>query len=264
MREQLLLNTGVHLRFFARNRLLLAFGLLLTVFLLLSLVPMLLWQTSASRFSQLQMITEQMRDFSLVFTASLGLFAVSSHIRNRSVKLVLTKPCPPGVWLASIFASAALVGLLLYSAIAIAGLALSLAWNIPLQPGLVFTALDGFFQATVWLAFVIALTMAFHPVVAAMMALFVNDGTFYQLKFLIESAQLAQEKRGWLTLARFVCDIVYGLLPMAHPFSDRTEMVYASWRVGARDWAVLGGAGGYALLALAFFYLLSLFLLRLG
>jgi len=262
MLELLLLNTRVHLRFYARNRLLLAFGLLMAGVFALSMIPMILWDTSANRFSQLQMVTGELRDFSLVFTASLGLFAVTSHVRGRNVKLVLTKPCPPSIWLASIFASAAIVGFALYTLIAIGGLVLSLVWKIPFQPGLVFTAIDGLSQAIVWLSFVTALTMAFHPVIAVMVALFFNDGMLYQLKYLIEGARLADSKRAWLTVAGFLCDGVYALLPMSHPFEDKTQAVFASWRVVRSDWLVLAGACGYSLLALTFFYSLALYLLK--
>jgi hypothetical protein len=262
MLELLLLNVRVHLRFYARNRLLLAFGVLMAGIVALSMIPMVLWDTSADHFSQLQMVTGELRGFSLVFTASLGLFAVTSHVRGRSVKLVLTKPCPPGVWLASIFLSAGVVGFALYTLIALAGLALSLVWKIPLQPGLVFTAIDGFSQAMVWLSFVTALTMAFHPVIAVMVALFFNDGMFYQLKYLIEGARVADSNRTWLLVAGFLCDGVYALLPMSHPFEHKTQTAFESWRVARTDWVVLAGACGYSLLALTFFYLLSLYLLR--
>jgi predicted RND superfamily exporter protein len=105
--------------------------------------------------------------------------------------------------LASIFLSAGVVGFALYTLIALASLVLSLVWKIPLQPGLVFTAIDGFSQAMVWLSFVTALTMAFHPVIAVMVALFLNDGIFYQLKYLVESARVADNERTWLIVAGF-------------------------------------------------------------
>jgi hypothetical protein len=262
MRELLLLNTRVHLRFYARNRLLLAFALLMAGIMGLSMVPMLIWETSADRFSQLQAIAGELNDFALVFVASLGLFAVSFHIRNRSIKLVLTKPCPPGTWLASIFVSAGIVAAVLYGLIALISLGLSLIWKIPLQPGIAFVPFDGFVQSLVWLSFVTLLTVAFHPVVAVMVALFFNDGMFLQLKYLIESARVADAKRLWLPVAGFLCDLMYALLPMAHPFGEKSAAAHANWRVTGADLQALAAATGYAALAMALFYAASLYLLR--
>jgi hypothetical protein len=262
MLDQLLLNTRVHLRFYARNRLLLAFAIVLSGVFGLTMIPMVMMDTSANRFSLLQSITGQLGTFSMIFTASLGLFALSSHLRNRNVKMVLTKPCRPETWLASIFLSALLVGLALHGLIAVAGMGLSLFWSIPLQPGLAFVAIDGFLRSVILFSFVTMLTMAFHPVVAVLVVSVVNEETFYGLKYLIASAGAANGSGPWLTLASVLCDGVYMLLPMVQPLGDRTEGVYRSWRATGGDWLTLGGGCGYALLVTLFLYLLSLYLLR--
>jgi len=262
MLDALLLNTGVHVRFVVRNRLLLAFSLLMAGIFALEMIPMVLMDTSANRFSELQAVTSQLATFAMVFTASLGLFTVSSHLRNRNLKMVFTKPCPPGVWLASVYLSAALVAFVLYVVIALAAAGLSLAWHVPLQPGLAYAALDGFFRAIVWLSFVTTLTVAFHPVVAVMIALFVNDATFYGLKYMIAGAVAANGAKTWLTIATLACDVFYAILPMSQPFDDRTREVYASWRVAGADWLLLMGIGGYAVLVLVLSYAMSLLLLR--
>jgi len=262
MLEQLLLNTRVHLRFFARNRLLLAFALVMLSFAALSMVPMVLYDTSANRFSLLQNVTGELTGFALVFTASLGLFALSSHLRARNVKMVLTKPCRPEVWLGSIFLAGALVGLVLHVGIAAVATILSVSWGIPLQPGIAFLAVDGFLRASIWLAVMTALTSALHPVIAVLVVMVVNEGVFYQLKFMLESAIAADGPGFWNTLARLACDTVYTLLPMTEPFSEKTEAVYGSWRTSAADWVVLAGSLGYAALVTMVLYLVALFVLR--
>ncbi len=258
MLDTLLLNTGVHVRFFVRNRLLLAFGLLMAGIFALGMIPMVLMDTSANRFSELQAVTSQLATFAMVFPASLGLFTVSSPPRNRNLKMVFTKPCPPGVWLASLYLSAALVAFVLYVVIALGAAGLSLAWHVPLQPGLAYAALDGFFRAIVWLSFVTTMTFAFHPVVAVMIALFVNDATFYGLKYMIAGAVAANG----MNIANLACDVFYAILPMSQPFDDRTRELYASWRVAGADWLLLMGIGGYAVLVLVLSYVMSLLLLR--
>jgi hypothetical protein len=177
--DQLLLNTRVHLRFYARNRLLLAFGLVMLLLFGLTLVPMLMFETTSDRFRLLRAITAQMSGYALVFTASLGLFAMSSHLRNRSVKLVLTKPCRPETWLASVFLSAFLVALVIYALIALTAAALSWYWSIPWQWGFTFVAIDGLCRALIQVGFLTCLATAFHPVVAVLIALFFNEGIFF-------------------------------------------------------------------------------------
>jgi hypothetical protein len=260
--SQLLLNTRVHLRFYARNRLLMAFGLVMLLFFGLTLVPMLMFQTSSDRFNMLRMITAQMSGYAMVFTASLGLFAVSSHLRNRNVKLVLTKPCLPETWLASIFLSALLVAVVIYTLVALAAGALSWLWNIPWQWGFAFVALDGVCRALIQMAFLTCLATAFHPVVAVLIALFFNEGIFYQLKYLLAGTIAADGGKPWLLAASVVCDAFYMVMPMAEPLSNRTESVYNSLRAGGGDWLNLVGVLGYSVLLSAFLFLVSDYLLR--
>ncbi len=262
MSSLLLLNTRVHLRFYARNRLLLAFGLLMLLLFGLTLIPMLMMGTSSDRFNALRTITGQMSGYALVFTASLGLFAVSSHLRGRNVKMVLTKPCLPEIWLASIFLSALLVALAIYSLLVGAALALSWYWSIPWQWGFVFVAVDGLCRAVIQMAFLTCLATAFHPVVAVLIALFFNESIFYQLKYLVAGAIAADGGKPWLMAASVVCDAFYVVLPMAEPLSNRTEKVYSSLRVGGGDWLSLVGVLGYSALLSAFFFLVSDYLLR--
>jgi hypothetical protein len=262
MRDLLLLNVRAHLRFFARNRLLLAFGVVLAVMMGLSTIPMFLFETSANRFSALQTLVAQANNTALIFTASLGLFAVSSHLRSRNLKMVLTKPCPPSVWLASVFLAALLVGVALHGVVALSGTALSLAWDIPLQPGLAFVSVDSLLQATIWLSVLTTLTVVVHPVLAVLFALLVSDSTFYGLEYMIESSVATSGPSSGLTVAGVVVGSFYTLLPMTAPFGERMEDVHGSWRVAGGDWLVLGGAVGYASLLTVFLYLLSLYLLR--
>jgi len=261
MLEQLLLNTRIHLLFFARNRLLMAFGVVMLLLFCMTFLPMLLLETSSDRFNTLRAITSQMSGYALVFVATLGLFAVSSHLRNRNVKLVLTKPCLPEIWLASIFLSASLVAAAIYALWALVAASLSWAWDIPWQWGFVFVALDGACCALIQMALLTCLATAFHPVVAVLIALFFNEGIFYQLKYLVAGA-VAADAKPWLVVASVACDTLYMMMPMVHPLSNRTEAVHATLRVSGSDWLNLVGVLGYTALITAFFFVASDYLLR--
>ena len=262
MLSQLLLNTRIHLRFYVRNRLLLAFGLVMLLLFSLTLVSMLLFASTSDRFNTLRMITSQMSGYALVFVASLGLFAISSHLRNRSVKLVLTKPCLPEIWLASIFLSALVVAVLIYALQAVAAAVLSWCWSIPWQWGFVFVSLDRACQAVIQMAFLTCLATAWHPVVAVLIALFFNEGVFFELKTLIAGALSADGGNLWLRAARVVCNVFYMITPIAAPFSEHTESVYSSMRTTGGDWLRLAGVFGYTVLVCTFLFLVCDYLLR--
>jgi hypothetical protein len=248
------------LRFFARNRLLLAFGLVMLLLFGLTLVPMVMFDTSSDRFNLLRSITSQMSSYAMVFTASLGLFAVSSHLRGRNVKMVLTKPCLPETWLASIFIAALLVAMAIYTLLAVAAAILSWIWDIPWQWGFVFVAVDGAGRALIQMSFLTCLATAFHPVVAVLIALFFNEGIFYHLKFLLAGSPDAGKP--WLTAASVLCDVFYMVLPMADPLANRTKDVYQSLRAGEADWLNLGMALGYSVLLSALLFVVTDYLLR--
>jgi hypothetical protein len=260
--DLLLLNTRVHLKFFARNRLILALAFLVLAIAALALLPAALMSTSIGRFDLMRMIVGYLTSVTLFLTSGLGLFAVASHLRGRSLRVVLTKPCPPEVWLGSVFLAGACVIVTLHFLMAAAVGVLSLAWSVPYQTGFAFVAVDGLCRALLWFSYVTALSVALHPVVAALLAVFVQEGTFFGLKFLLASAAKA---KGWswvLAIVGGLVDAVYMVLPMMEPFSQKTEAVYSSLRTVGRDWPVLLQVVGYTALAVAFFYCLSVLMLR--
>ena len=262
MLELLLLNTRVHLRFFARNRLILALVVVVIARFALSFVPALFMQTSINRFELLRALVTQLSSMTLLVTSSLGLFAVTSHLRGRSVKLVVTKPCPPEIWLGSVFLAGTVVTAALHLLLAAITAVLSLAWGVSYQSGFAFVAVDAFLRAMIWFAYLTALGVAFHPVVAVLLALLLNEGTLYWLKFMIATAVKAKGPGLGLAAAGGLVDAVYMALPMREPLSERTTDVYSSLRAVPADWPLLVQVGAYAALIVAFFYCLSDLMIR--
>jgi hypothetical protein len=258
--ELLRLNLGVHLRFFARNRIVIVLAIMVTVIAALGLIPSILMGTSAGRFEIVKSIAGELSARSMLLTSPLGLLAVASHLRNRSVRVVLAKPCPLSIWLASIFLAGALIIGCVHLLIAILTATLSIVWGIPYQSGFVFTAIDGFCRSMIWFSYVTALGAAFHPVVAGLAALFLNEGLFYSLKFMI--ALGTSTAFSGLTVLGQVVDVLYYVLPMTAPFEAKTETIYSSLRVSSYEWGILLQAAGYTLLSVAFFFCLSSVLIR--
>jgi ABC-type transport system involved in multi-copper enzyme maturation permease subunit len=262
MGELLRANTLSHLVYFRRSRLLLAFGLVFLLLTLLGSLPAIVSNSKVASFDSLKDVFATFNMFLVVFGAALGLLIMSSHLSNRSLKMVFTKPCPPTLWLASAFLASALVSLLL-SGVVLAGMViLSVAWHLPIRAGLVFISLDTFLAAVGMSAYFIFLDTFLHPAIAVAFALIFNASLFYWLRIWTHAAIAAYGKRIMLKGLEHLFHLLYLLVPMTRPFESRTGAIYSSFRVHTHDWLYLLYSLGYTLVISALFYLLSLFFLQ--
>src|SRR5208283_2717223 len=117
------------LTYFRRSRLLLAFILVFLLLASLSLLPAIYSNSRVASFDSLREIFTTFNTFLVYFGAGLGLFVMSSHLSNRSLKMVFTKPCPPPLWLASAFLASALVSLVLIAFVLLCAVGLSFLWH---------------------------------------------------------------------------------------------------------------------------------------
>lgn len=262
MREQIVLHLGVDLKFFRRNRLLIAVAAVFLAITGLSLVGALLYSSSTSRFESIRNVSEALNGFVRILVPAMGLFLVSSHLRNRNLKMVFTKPATPELWVFSGLLAAILVGLVLHLVVWLVSVGLSLAWGVPVQSGFLFVALDSFFRSAILLGYLSFLAVVLHPVVAVILVLVFNESTFYGLVFMMEAAVHATGKNPLLPVLREVFRFVYMVIPMTDPLSERSREVAMSLRAEAGDWQTLLMRAGYTLVVLTFFYLLSTLGLR--
>ena len=262
MREQIALHLGVHFRFFRRNRLLIGVAAMFLAITGLSLAGALLYSSSTSRFESIRNVSEALNAFVRILVPAMGLFLVSSHLRNRNLKMVFTKPATPELWIFSGLLAAILVSLALHLVIFFASVGLSLAWGVPVQAGFLFTALDSFFRSAILLGYLSFLAVVLHPVVAVILVLVFNESAFYGLMFMMEAAVRATGKNPFLPVLREVFRFVYMVIPITEPLSERSREVAVSLRAEAGDWQTLLMRAGYTLVVLTFFYLLSTLGLR--
>jgi ABC-type transport system involved in multi-copper enzyme maturation permease subunit len=113
MTELLKANIWADVTFYRRSKLLLAFMLVFLLMTALQSLPPLFMNSGVQSFNSLQEIVSDLNFFLLVLAAGMGLLVISSHLRNRSLKMVFTKPCPPEMWLLSAYLSAAAMSLFL-------------------------------------------------------------------------------------------------------------------------------------------------------
>jgi hypothetical protein len=262
MRSPLILHTITLLKFYARNRLILAFGLIVLALWALGLVPMLLFDSSGDRFNALKNVSWQMRSFSWFSTAGLGLFAIWSHVTNRNTSLVFTRPVRPETWLGAVFLSAFLVAFAAHLVSAVLTFGLSLVWHIPFTAGFLWMTLDGMMESVIVISVLTAAATVVHPVIAVFAMLFFNESVFYQLDTLLLGFMQARGPVLWLRVLDWLVRGVETVLPMLDPFASRTGAVEGSLRVTPSDWGYLAATAGYAVLAFACFFLFADYFVR--
>lgn len=260
--EAFLANSRTHLRFFRRNRLLLAVALIFLLFFGLSLVNSLFFETSGGHFSTLLEVSGSLNGMLRFLVPALGLLLIWSHLRERSLKMVLTKPCTPETWLASGLLTAIAISAGLHLAVFLITQGLSLAWGVPLQSGFAFVSLESFVSSVIALSYLSLLTMLFHPVVALLVLSILNEESLYGLKFMVDVGVKAYPGNVLFKALEKLCDALYYAVPTFHPFRDRFQAVFTSYRTTPEEWLFLAAGTGYAALAAVVLFLLSDLVLR--
>lgn len=262
MTELLKANILANLAYYRRSRLLLAFLLVFLALTGLSALPPIFVHSGVQTFNALRQILSVLNFFLIFLAGGLGLFLISSHLRNRSLKMVFTKPCSPALWLMSAFLSAVAVAFVL-NCIVLAGAAvLSLFWHLPVRGGLLFVSADTFVASVGVIAYLMLLTMLVHPAIAVTLALVFNTSLFYGAQMWTQSVIRAGNSSKALYLLDRVFHYLYLLLPLVHAFDTKTESIHSTLRVVPGAWKYLLYSSGYVALLSAFCYLLALFALQ--
>lgn len=258
MRDQLLANIVVDLKFFLRNRLVLAMAFVFVAITLIYITASLMYGSSSGRFEIVSTVFSQLSYFTSVFTAGLGLFLVSSQVRSKSIKLVLTKPCSPQVWLTAAFLSATGVAFLLHLLTLGVAVGLSLLWDLPVQSGFAFMAIETFIRSAIILAYLVFLTMVFHPVLAVLLALVFTEATFNGLRMAALTGIKATGGNILLPALEKGSYLIYMILPMTSPYEGKYGDVAQTFRATPEVWMTALYSLGYAITVILLFYFGSL------
>jgi|SRR5215831_14846215 len=262
MLDRLWVNIAVQMKFYRRNRLLLVVGLLFLLLSAISIIFSFVFGSTTGRFEIVRSVLTQAGTFAFLFVGGLSLFSISAHLRNRSLKMVLTKPCPPEIWLGSVYLSATLIAGALFAVIAGGTALLCWIWGIPIQSGFFLVALRGLSGALVASFYLGFLSVVMHPVMAVLLAVLLNEGVFYGLRFALLTAIRTTGGNPLLPVFEKATYLLYMTLPVFDPYAEKVAAAEASLRATPADWRVLLQAGGYTLTVGALFYCLSLFFLK--
>ena len=262
MSELLKANILADFKYYRRSKLLLAFMLLFLVLTALQSLPPIFMNSGVQSFNSLREIESDLNGFVLVLGAGLGLLIISSHLRNRTLKMVFTKPCPPALWLVSAFLSAAMVSLFLNLVVFSAGLLLSLLWHLPVRIGLAYVSAQTFVISLSWIAYLMLLASIMHPVLAAIVAIIFNADLFYEFQVWAQAAIRSGSNNLSLRTLEHVFHSLYVLLPMMFPFDKQTANIHVSLRVMNSEWKYIAFSFGYSLALSAFCYCTALYALQ--
>jgi ABC-type transport system involved in multi-copper enzyme maturation permease subunit len=258
-------NIETNLLFYRRNRLLVAAALFLVLIMGLTSVPAIVYTSKTQHLDLIKIVLRMVTGFGTLVTVGLGLVLVSQHIRDRSVKMVFTKPCPPEVWLLGSFLSAGLVAAVLFAGGLLIASVLFAAWSIPFQTGVLFIVLNEFFQALSLMAFATFLSVVFHPVLALFVLFVLREGLFYWLKMMLAGGIKVLGEGALAALLRTIklfVDALYLLWPTFSPYEDRMSKLFDSLRGADADWTYLLLAIVYAIVLTAAFYFLTGYVLK--
>lgn len=258
-------NVETNLVFYRRNRLLLAAALFIVLMMCLTSIPAIVFTSRTQHLDLIKIVLRQVTGFATLVTVGLGLMLVSQHIRDRSVKMVFTKPCLPEVWLLGSFVSAGLVALVLFSGGLLVSSVLFAVWGIPFQTGVLFIVLNEFFQALSLMAFATFLSVVFHPVMALFILLVLREELFYWLKVMLTGGIKALGEgalAAMLKLVKLFVDALYMLWPTFSPYEGKMERLSNSLRGSDADWTYLLLAVLYSVVLTATFFFLTGYVLK--
>ncbi len=259
--EQLRANFDTDIKFYRRNRILMGASLIYIALTGLSLIPSFVYLSSSREFLILKALHDSLSTAVTIVVALMGLLFMSSHFRNRNVKMVLTKPCTPETWVAGVLLSTgAILFFLQILVVAITGI-LFLVFGLPFQSGLVFVTIDNFLSDWIIMSFVIFLATAMPPVIATIVAIIANEGAIYALRGIVSAGHEATGSVALSVLDKVLYGI-YMILPSYSLLKVRSATVLETWHVQPEEWVNLVFSLGYALAVVTLFYLLTLVLLR--
>ncbi len=262
MTEILKANLLANFAFFRRSRLLYAFAIVFFLLTALTSIPALFVKSNIRNFDTLQSIAEILAFFLFLFSAGLGLFVMTSHLRTRSLKMVFTKPCSPALWLFSAFLSAVLLSLALHAVVLFAVILIAWWWHLAVISGLVFLFANFFGYSVGIIAYLMLLGSIVHPAIAVVVAVLFNADIFYSIWTSTLAMSIYNKSSHALRALEHLFHFLYLALPISFPFSAKVANSIQTLRVIHGEWRYPAYTLGYSLALSAFCYCLALFALQ--
>jgi hypothetical protein len=245
MSTRIIANIKTNLRFFSRNKLFLVAVLFCMIITSLSFLPNLFFSDSVDRFDTVLRINNSLGSFGYLLSGTMILLFISHHLRGRSLKMVVTKPCTPAEWVATGMLTAAIVTFVYYVLVVLICSGLMLYWDIPFQSGIFFVSIYRFLICLAVISYIGFLTVVMHPVVTIFFLLVVNDTLLYSFILMLDSKAQSTGDGAVAALSGFgalLIKVIYGVVPNFSPFTDKVDAIFESLRIIPGEWLLLRGA----------------------
>jgi hypothetical protein len=242
-------------RYVRRSRLFLFFAGMILIYFATSTLPWFFVQSASDHFRILKRVISSLTTSIYFLVVILGFMTVRKPLKDRTLKLIVTKPCSLWQWLTAIFVFGIGVGGLLYLGVALLGLVFFLVNGIPVQIGMFAVIAVSFARSVLVFSLAVLLTSFLHPLIAAGILLFANQSLLYQM---LQWSRLGME---WMEsgVAQFGLGglyygvrVTYLLIPSFAPFSSQLGDLMKSFRLQSGDLFTLGMVFLYTALIMVF------------
>lgn len=264
MKRQILANIKTNLKFYARNALLWFLIIIFFFYGGITIFFSTIYSSETLKFRNIQTIVSLLIQYCFIIISILGMLTLFSHIRNRSLKLVFTKPCSPENWFLSLYLSIFLVGGVCFFLILIISYLLFLVWKIPFQTGIFYILIYNFVMACIYSFFLCFLTIFLHPLLSIFFALAFNENSFYEILIFIRAAIKNVTNPSylfWLKVSEKLLHFIYMVLPASF-FKEEKFKITQRWIATGKDFAHLGIVVLYGFVISSLFYFLSCYLIK--
>ena len=260
--KQIRANVVVNLKFFARSKLFIGLMIGATLFMALSYVPMLVFQTTARHFDSLKHAVSLLDMVIFLMGALMALIYMPTHQRDRNVKMTLTRPCSPDIWVASLFVSIALSLAVAYLALWIVSLGISFYLDVPVYSGLFFWLFYSFIQSLLIASYLVLLTSVMNPILAAIIAYLLNPSILNAFYSYAIAAVKSYPDSSIFPFLSSILKTLYYAVPDYNPQNSDLKRALDSLRFEAEEISALFSAGAYALAITVFAFILTCIAVR--
>ena len=265
MLNKLAINIKNNFILYKRSKLLIILGIILLVFYGLTSLPYLITVSFTGKLSGISTILRNLHGFSSLFLVIVLLVGLNYPVKNRCLKMIITKPCQPETWLLSNYISSILIALIINVLIFIIACIFFVIWDMGFQLSLVYIFFDRFLHLVLILSHITFLMMVFGVWGAVIFGIILTDSFFFYMTNMFSalhtSAAGSAGKIIYLVIQKLFY-FIYLVIPMSNPFSKETNLIYRNFRVESSDWQYMFYTLIYTALIAGFFYLVNSYLLK--
>ncbi len=262
-----LLKTNIiaNLKFYGRNKLFISISILILIFLLLLISSPSASLSSNRLFGLLISIIETFNFYFLILIGILALISIWYHKKNKTVKLIFTKPCTPEIWVLSHYISIALLHIIFLLGSFFIYVFASYYWGLPFQAGIFVLLAYYFLLGIIIYSYLLFLSTWLHPVMAGFFAISFMDKIFFFIARECYSEFNKSEdviSSMFLLIGKWISLFLYYIIPGCFVFNDEFNDVFNSLRFEFKYIGYLLDMAIYALALFVLSYLLTTYKLR--